>query len=171
MIFVDIHCVIVVNNEIFVKLIRKHATCVVDYTRVLSCMFVFFYKIKFIFQTISSAIDLRRPVYMTVCAQAFDLRQILSSMAKINWEVKEVMSQHNNYIDIVLRVSSHNTSHTIRHFDYFTSNLLSTGNSNLHHAFGANQRTSPHQRRHYVLSMGKHSAYNHAHLRTGFRRS
>ncbi|KAI4455051.1 hypothetical protein MML48_9g00009011 [Holotrichia oblita] len=40
---------------------------------------------------------------MTVAAQAFDLRQILISMSKINWEVKEVMSQHNSYIDIILR--------------------------------------------------------------------
>ncbi|CAH1989150.1 unnamed protein product [Acanthoscelides obtectus] len=40
---------------------------------------------------------------MTVAAQAFDLRQILSSMAKINWEVKDVMSQHNSYIDMILK--------------------------------------------------------------------
>ncbi|KYB26887.1 Coiled-coil domain-containing protein 132-like Protein [Tribolium castaneum] len=40
---------------------------------------------------------------MSVGAQAFDLRQILVSMAKINWEVKEVMSQHNTYIDRILR--------------------------------------------------------------------
>ena len=41
---------------------------------------------------------------MAVGAQAFDLRQILLSMSKINWEVKEVMSQHNTYIDLILRV-------------------------------------------------------------------
>ncbi|KAK9746215.1 Protein of unknown function C-terminus (DUF2451) [Popillia japonica] len=58
---------------------------------------------QFFNQTISSATDLRRPIYMTVAAQAFDLRQILMSMSKINWEVKEVMSQHNSYIDIILR--------------------------------------------------------------------
>lgn len=59
---------------------------------------------KFKFQNISSAKDLRKPVYMAVGARAFDLRQILISMAKINWEVKEVMSQHNTYIDLILRV-------------------------------------------------------------------
>lgn len=47
---------------------------------------------------------MRYPVYMSVVAQAFDLRQILISMLKINWEVKDVMSQHNSYIDIILRV-------------------------------------------------------------------
>lgn len=41
---------------------------------------------------------------MSVVAQAFDLRQILMSMSKINWEVKDVMSQHNPYIDMILRV-------------------------------------------------------------------
>jgi hypothetical protein len=40
---------------------------------------------------------------MAVGAQAFDLRQILMSMSRINWEVKEVMSQHNTYIDLILR--------------------------------------------------------------------
>lgn len=43
---------------------------------------------------------------MCVAAQAFDLRQILISMTKTNWEVKDVMSQHNSYIDVLLRVSS-----------------------------------------------------------------
>lgn len=41
---------------------------------------------------------------MSVIAKAFDLRQILTTMAKINWEIKEVMSQHNSYIDVILRV-------------------------------------------------------------------
>ncbi|KAF2896789.1 hypothetical protein ILUMI_09384 [Ignelater luminosus] len=58
---------------------------------------------QFFSQTIACAIDLRRPIYMCVAAQAFDLRQILISMSKINWEVKDVMSQHNSYIDVLLR--------------------------------------------------------------------
>lgn len=41
---------------------------------------------------------------MAVVAQAFDLRQMLVTMSKINWEVKEVMSQHNSYVDVILRV-------------------------------------------------------------------
>lgn len=43
---------------------------------------------------------------MAVTAQAFDLRQILIAMSKINWEVKDVMSQHNAYIDVILRVGN-----------------------------------------------------------------
>ncbi|KAJ8977572.1 hypothetical protein NQ317_016097 [Molorchus minor] len=46
-------------------------------------------------QHILGAIGMRYPVYMAVVAQAFDLRQILITMSKINWEVKDVMSQHN----------------------------------------------------------------------------
>lgn len=40
---------------------------------------------------------------MAVVAQAFDLRQILISMSKVNWEVKDVMEQHSSYIDTLLR--------------------------------------------------------------------
>nr|XP_022907569.1 syndetin-like [Onthophagus taurus] len=58
---------------------------------------------QFYNQTINTSSDLRRPVYMTVAAQAFDFRQILIAMTKINWEIKDVMSQHNAYIDIILR--------------------------------------------------------------------
>lgn len=58
---------------------------------------------QFYTQNITSATHLRKPTYMTVIAQAFDLRQILLSMSKINWEIKDVMSQHNSYIDMILR--------------------------------------------------------------------
>ncbi|XP_049824964.1 syndetin isoform X2 [Aethina tumida] len=58
---------------------------------------------QFFTQNISSARDTRIPIYMTVVARTFDLRQILVSMSKINWEVKDVMSQHNSYVDMILR--------------------------------------------------------------------
>lgn len=58
---------------------------------------------QFYAQTITSASDLRNPVYMAVVAQAFDLRQILTCMAKINWEVRDVRSMHNSYVDMLLR--------------------------------------------------------------------
>ncbi|VEN33781.1 unnamed protein product [Callosobruchus maculatus] len=58
---------------------------------------------QYCMQNIASASSLRYPIYMTVVAQVFDLRQILLSMAKINWEVKDVMSQHNSYIDMILK--------------------------------------------------------------------
>jgi len=55
-------------------------------------------------QTVAVTAELRRPVYMCVSACAVDFRGILSLMAKVNWEVKEVMSQHSQYVDILLRV-------------------------------------------------------------------
>lgn len=58
---------------------------------------------QFFQQDVACAVDLRKPVYMAVCSQAFDLRQILIMMSKINWEVRDVMSQHNSYVDILLR--------------------------------------------------------------------
>jgi hypothetical protein len=41
---------------------------------------------------------------MCVSACAVDFKGILALMAKVNWEVKEVMSQHSQYVDILLRV-------------------------------------------------------------------
>lgn len=64
---------------------------------------IVFKKLSPYFQNISSARDTRIPIYMTVVARTFDLRQILVSMSKINWEVKDVMSQHNSYVDMILR--------------------------------------------------------------------
>nr|CAH7728593.1 unnamed protein product [Callosobruchus chinensis] len=58
---------------------------------------------QYCMQNITSASSLRYPIYMAVIAKMFDLRQTLLSMAKINWEVKDVMSQHNSYIDMILK--------------------------------------------------------------------
>lgn len=58
-------------------------------------------------QTIASAVDLRKPVYMAVTSQAFDVANILNLMNKVNWEVTDVMSQHSNYIDALIQVCLH----------------------------------------------------------------
>ncbi|XP_057652521.1 syndetin [Diorhabda carinulata] len=58
---------------------------------------------QFYLQNIASVPDLRNPIYMAVVAQSFDLRQILMNMAKINWEVRDVRSMHNSYVDTLLR--------------------------------------------------------------------
>lgn len=57
---------------------------------------------QFYMQTIASVADLRKPVYMAVTSQAFDVANILNLMNKVNWEVTDVMSQHSNYIDALL---------------------------------------------------------------------
>ncbi|GFG36817.1 hypothetical protein Cfor_08649 [Coptotermes formosanus] len=58
---------------------------------------------QFFSQTVTVTAELRRPVYMCVSASAVDFQMILSLMAKVNWEVKEVMSQHSQYVDVLLR--------------------------------------------------------------------
>lgn len=59
---------------------------------------------QFYMQTIASAVDLRKPIYMAVTSQAFDVANILNLMSKVNWEVTDVMSQHSNYIDTLIQV-------------------------------------------------------------------
>ncbi|XP_018354432.1 PREDICTED: syndetin [Trachymyrmex septentrionalis] len=58
---------------------------------------------QFYMQTIASAADLRKPVYMAVTSQTFDVANILNLMNKVNWEVTDVMSQHSNYIDALIQ--------------------------------------------------------------------
>ncbi|KAK0090814.1 hypothetical protein PV325_003834 [Microctonus aethiopoides] len=57
---------------------------------------------QFYSQTIVSAIDLRKPVYMTVISKAFNVANVLTLMNRVNWEVRDVMSQHSDYIDTIL---------------------------------------------------------------------
>lgn len=54
-------------------------------------------------QTVSVATDVRKPVYACVAWRAVDVSQILAHMSRVNWEVKDIMSQHSQYVDIILR--------------------------------------------------------------------
>ncbi|XP_015119405.1 syndetin [Diachasma alloeum] len=58
---------------------------------------------QFYGQTIASAVDLRKPVYMAVVSRAFDVAGVLNLMGKVNWEVRDVMSQHSAYVDKILK--------------------------------------------------------------------
>ncbi|XP_065333095.1 syndetin [Cloeon dipterum] len=55
------------------------------------------------YSQVGVAEDLRKPIYMNVAWHAVDLRQLLSQMSKVNWEVRDVMSQHSAYVDFILR--------------------------------------------------------------------
>ncbi|XP_043272712.1 syndetin isoform X2 [Venturia canescens] len=57
---------------------------------------------QFYSQTIASAVELRKPIFMAVAAQALDVSVVLNLMNKVNWEVRDVMSQHSSYIDTLL---------------------------------------------------------------------
>jgi syndetin len=43
---------------------------------------------------------------MNVAWRAVDLRQLLLQMSKVNWEVRDIMSQHSPYVDFILRVNT-----------------------------------------------------------------
>lgn len=96
---------------------------------------------------------------MAVVAQSFDLRQMLVAMSKINWEVKDVMSQHNAYIDVILRV---NALLFARFGDGLLFGFFFKGDTNFCVAFRTNQHESAGNYGRKPRFMGKHSAYNNA---------
>lgn len=49
--------------------------------------------------------EVRKPVYWSVSAQAVNYDQVLGQMASVRWDIKDIMSQHNPYVDSILRVS------------------------------------------------------------------
>ncbi|XP_053570024.1 syndetin [Bombina bombina] len=58
---------------------------------------------QFYSQTVSTASELRKPIYWIVAAKAIDYEQLLLLMANVKWDVKEIMSQHNIYVDALLK--------------------------------------------------------------------
>lgn len=57
------------------------------------------------FQTVNMAEEVRKPVYWSVSAQAVNYDQVQGQMASVRWDIKDIMSQHNPYVDSILRVS------------------------------------------------------------------
>lgn len=58
---------------------------------------------QFFSQTVKMAAELRKPVYWTVSVQAVDYDNILHHMSGVKWDVKDIMSQHNSYVDVMLK--------------------------------------------------------------------
>lgn len=48
--------------------------------------------------------DLRVPIFSGVAHRYLDSDHIINLMSRVQWEVKEVMSQHSSYIDYTLQV-------------------------------------------------------------------
>ncbi|XP_017725787.1 PREDICTED: syndetin isoform X2 [Rhinopithecus bieti] len=65
---------------------------------------------QFYSQTVSTASELRKPIYWIVAGKALDYEQMLLLMANVKWDVKEIMSQHNIYVDALLKTKSTNES-------------------------------------------------------------
>lgn len=58
---------------------------------------------QFFSQTVNMAEEVRKPVYWSVSAQAVNYDQVLGQMASVRWDIKDIMSQHNPYVDSILR--------------------------------------------------------------------
>ena len=56
-------------------------------------------------QTIMTVPELRYPAYQAVTDRILNQEQIVNSITSIKWDIKDIMSQHNGYVDIILRVS------------------------------------------------------------------
>ena len=46
---------------------------------------------------------IKSPIYLYVARYAIDYNLILDSITKINWDLDEILSQHNAYVDVLLR--------------------------------------------------------------------
>ncbi|XP_061738558.1 syndetin isoform X2 [Nerophis ophidion] len=58
---------------------------------------------QFYSQTVSTASELRKPIYWIVAAKAIDYEQMLLLMSGVKWDIREIMSQHNIYVDVLLQ--------------------------------------------------------------------
>ena len=55
-------------------------------------------------QTVDALAEVRNSIYLSVAEKAISSESILQKMSKVSWDVKEVQSQHNQYVDVLLRV-------------------------------------------------------------------
>ncbi|KAJ8796533.1 hypothetical protein J1605_002130, partial [Eschrichtius robustus] len=86
---------------------------------------------QFYSQTVSTASELRKPIYWIVAGKAIDYEQMLLLMANVKWDVKEIMSQHNIYVDALLKASilgnisveDNSTKGVIPEFEQFNTRL------------------------------------------------
>uniref|UniRef100_A0A0P5AMI3 Coiled-coil domain-containing protein n=1 Tax=Daphnia magna TaxID=35525 RepID=A0A0P5AMI3_9CRUS len=61
---------------------------------------------QFFSQITSVAHDLRTPIFSFVAHRYLDSEHVTNMMSRVQWEVKEVMSQHSSYVDHILQVLS-----------------------------------------------------------------
>ncbi|XP_071803209.1 syndetin-like isoform X1 [Asterias amurensis] len=58
---------------------------------------------QFYSQTVSVASELRRPVYRGVASRCILFERMLQLMATVKWDIKDIMSQHSTYVDVLLQ--------------------------------------------------------------------
>ncbi|RMX47301.1 hypothetical protein pdam_00012684 [Pocillopora damicornis] len=64
---------------------------------------------QFYSQTVNTAQELRRPVYRSVGSRVIDYDQTLQLMTGVRWDIRDIMSQHNAYVDILVRYETVST--------------------------------------------------------------
>ncbi|XP_065839973.1 syndetin-like isoform X2 [Oscarella lobularis] len=57
---------------------------------------------QFYSQTVSIAIEIRKPVYRGIADRVLVLDKVLPKMHQVKWDIKEIMSQHSPYVDLLL---------------------------------------------------------------------
>ncbi|XP_048579827.1 syndetin isoform X2 [Nematostella vectensis] len=58
---------------------------------------------QFYSQTVSTAPEIRRPIYRAVATRCIGYEKTLQLMTTVKWDIKEIMSQHNAFVDILVR--------------------------------------------------------------------
>lgn len=54
-------------------------------------------------KVVSIASDLRKPSYMWVTVKCVQYEQVVSLMSTTQWNIREILSMHNTYVDLLLR--------------------------------------------------------------------
>jgi len=57
-----------------------------------------------VYQTVNMAVELRKPVYWSVSLRVIPYDTVLQQIGAVRWDVKEIMSQHNTYVDFLIKV-------------------------------------------------------------------
>lgn len=58
---------------------------------------------QFFSQTVNMASELRKPVYWSVSCRVINYDAVIHQISTVKWDVKEIMSQHNHYIDFLIK--------------------------------------------------------------------
>ncbi|KXJ15287.1 syndetin isoform X2 [Exaiptasia diaphana] len=58
---------------------------------------------QFYSQTITTVQEIRKPTYRAVASRIIDYEKTLHLMQGVRWDIKDIMSQHNAYVDILVR--------------------------------------------------------------------
>lgn len=52
---------------------------------------------------LSEISKIREPIYLFIANLAFDWSSMFESISRVNWDLHEILSQHNPYVDMLLR--------------------------------------------------------------------